>query len=89
MTREQKMRFRWLGPYQVTKAIPEKGTYVLAELDGAELGGTVAGNRLKKFHVREANPIEDFAYPASKVPDRVSMVFNLLRLRSELVMSSF
>ena len=51
MTREQKMRFRWLGPYQVTKAIPEKGTYVLAELDGAELGGTVAGNRLKKFHV--------------------------------------
>jgi hypothetical protein len=72
MTREQKMRFRWLGPYRVTKAIPEKGTYILAELDGAELGGTVAGNRLKKFHVRETNPIEDFAYPVSKVPNAAS-----------------
>jgi hypothetical protein len=28
------------------------GSYVLAEVDGAELGGTVAGNRLKLFHPR-------------------------------------
>jgi hypothetical protein len=28
------------------------GLYVLAEIDGAELGGTVAGNRLKLFHSR-------------------------------------
>jgi hypothetical protein len=72
MTREQKMRFRWLGPYRVTKAIIEKGTYVLAELDGAELGGTVAGNRLKKFHVRETNPIRNDTDPLSTVPNPVS-----------------
>jgi hypothetical protein len=28
------------------------GSYVLAEVDSAELGGTVAGNRLKLFHPR-------------------------------------
>ena len=72
MTREQKMRFRWLGPYRVSEAIPEKGAYVLEELDGARLGGTVAGNRLKKFHVRETNPIGDIAGRASKVPNAVS-----------------
>jgi hypothetical protein len=52
--------------------VPEKGTYVLEELDGARLGGTVAGNRLKNFHARETNPIGDFTSRASKVPDAVS-----------------
>jgi hypothetical protein len=64
MSREQKMHFRWLGPYRVKEAVPLKGTYVLEELNGAKLGGTVAGNRLKKFHPRtEKDP--EFAVPAS------------------------
>jgi len=75
MSRDQKMLFRWLGPYRVKKAITLKGTYVLEELNGAELGGTVAGNRLKRFHVRpEVRP--DFAVPASvsgKLPNRTSL----------------
>ena len=73
MSREQKMRFRWLGPYRVSKTIAEKGTYILEELNGAELGGTIAGNRLKKFHVRPEQP--DFAVPRpwyGNVPDRAS-----------------
>jgi len=64
MSRDQKMLFRWLGPYRIKKAIALKGTYILEELNGAELGGTVAGNRLKRFHVRpEVQP--DFAVPTS------------------------
>jgi Integrase zinc binding domain/RNase H-like domain found in reverse transcriptase/Reverse transcriptase (RNA-dependent DNA polymerase) len=53
MTRQNKLAFRWLGPYRVKIAIQRKGTFVLEELDGTELGGTVAGNRLKKFHERD------------------------------------
>lgn len=52
MSREQKMHFRWLGPYRVKEAIAQKGTYILEELNGEKLGGTIAGNRLKKFHAR-------------------------------------
>jgi len=33
----------------------------------------------------QSNRFRDFACPASKVPDRVSVVFNLLRLLSELI----
>jgi hypothetical protein len=75
MSRDQKMLFRWLGPYRVKKAIALKGTYVLEELNGVDLGGTVAGNRLKRFYVRpEVQP--DFAVPASvygKRPNRTSL----------------
>jgi len=74
MSRDQKMQFRWLGPYRVKEAIALKGTYTLEELNGAELGGTVAGNRLKRFYVRpEVQP--DFAVRASvygKLPIRTS-----------------
>ena len=43
-----KLAWRWLGPFRVMEANTEKGWYILAELDGAVLKGTVAGNRLKK-----------------------------------------
>jgi hypothetical protein len=52
MTRQNKLNFRWLGPYRVVHANPNKGSFTLAEVDGTELGGTVAGNRLKLFHPR-------------------------------------
>jgi hypothetical protein len=83
MSREQKMRFRWLGPYRVSEAIPEKGTYVLEELDGAKLGGTVAGNRLKKFHVRETNPISADPDPAWIDPNAVSATDSWHQMRDE------
>jgi hypothetical protein len=53
MSRNRKLSYKWLGPYRVKKAIPEKGTYILEEFDGTELSGTYAGNRLKKFVERE------------------------------------
>ena len=56
MSSEQKMHFRWLGPYKIKQAIPLKGTYILEELNGEVLGGTVAGNRLKRFHSRPEEP---------------------------------
>lgn len=39
-----------LGPYRIAKVVPEKGTYFLKELNGTCLLGTIAGNRLKRFH---------------------------------------
>ena len=49
-----KLTFRWLGPFRIADAIPEKGTYLLEELDGARMRGIVVGNRLKRFHSRSA-----------------------------------
>lgn len=53
MSRNMKLAYRWVGPYRIKEIIAGKGTFVLEELDGAQLGGTVAGNRLKKFFLRE------------------------------------
>jgi hypothetical protein len=52
MLREQKMHFRWLGPYRVKKAVALKGAYVLKELNGEKLKNTIAENRLKRFYPR-------------------------------------
>ena len=49
ISRNRKLSYKWLGPYCVQKAIPEKGTYILEEFDGTTLSGTYSGNRLKKF----------------------------------------
>jgi hypothetical protein len=49
MSWNQKLLYKWLGPYRVKKAISEKGTYILEEFDSTELSGIYAGNRLKKF----------------------------------------
>ena len=61
MSRNRKLSYRWLGPYRIQKAIPEKGTYILQEFDRTSLAGTYAGNRLKKFVKRNRFyiPIED------------------------------
>ena len=49
----RKLSFRWLGPYRITDAVKEKGTYMLEELDGSRLAGTFAGDRKKRFHLRQ------------------------------------
>ena len=49
MSQSRKLSYKWLSPYRVRKAIPDKGTYFLEEFDGTELAGTYSGNRLKKF----------------------------------------
>jgi len=61
MSRNRKLSYKWLGPYRVRKAIPEKGTYILEEFDGTQLAGTYLGNRLKKFVVRNRfyGPVTD------------------------------
>ena len=46
----RKLSFKWLEPYQICDAIKDKGTYILEELDGSQLAGIFAGDRLKKFH---------------------------------------
>ena len=50
---ENKLAYRWTGPYLILEALPILGTYVLGELDGTLLKGTYAGNRLKSFHSRQ------------------------------------
>lgn len=47
---DNKLAFRWLGPYQIQEANSLKGTYFLGELDGTPISGSIAGNRLKRFH---------------------------------------
>ena len=49
----QKLLFKWLGPYRICNAVKDKGTYVIEELDKLRLAGTFAGDRLKKFHLRQ------------------------------------
>ena len=46
-----KLADKWGGPYRVLKIL-DGGAYVLIELDGAELDGAYAGNRLKKYWLR-------------------------------------
>ena len=47
----RKLDIRWIGPYRI-REVRDNGSYLLAELDGTELRGSVAGNRLKRFCVR-------------------------------------
>jgi hypothetical protein len=52
------MYFKWLRPYKVKEAVPLKGTYILKELNSAELGNIVARNRLKRFYFRPKKELE-------------------------------
>jgi hypothetical protein len=52
-SRKRKLDYRWLGPYRIIAANPIKGNYTLAELDGTELKGTIAGFRIKPFVQRD------------------------------------
>ena len=49
----KKLVYKWMGPYHVRNAIPEKGTYELEEFDGTPVPGMHPGNWLKKFVKRE------------------------------------
>ena len=48
-----KLSFKWLGPYQICDADKDKGTDILEELDRLQLADAFAGDRLKKFHLRQ------------------------------------
>ena len=52
ISRAQKLRPRWKGPFRIAR-ITEKGTYFVEELDGTPLKNTFAGSRLKKFVQRK------------------------------------
>jgi hypothetical protein len=49
----KKLAYKWMGPYHIQRAIPEKGTYELEEFNGTPIPGTHSGNRLKKFVKRK------------------------------------
>jgi hypothetical protein len=52
-TRANKLDDKWTGPYRIF-SIPNDSTYYhLEELDGSQLAGTFAGNRLRRFFTRE------------------------------------
>lgn len=59
MSRDQKLSFRWLGPYRVRDVVEDRGTYLLEELDGAQLRGTYAGSRLKPFVQRQREQVQE------------------------------
>jgi hypothetical protein len=67
MSKRSKLAYRWLGPYRVRKAYQDKGTYLLEELDGTQLAGTFAGNRLKRFIQRDGFMVS--ADDMSELPD--------------------
>ena len=49
----RKLDNRWMGPYLIRVARLAFGTYLLDKLDGTELSGVYAGDRLKKIFQRE------------------------------------
>jgi len=49
MSQSRKLSYKWLSPYRVRKAIPDKGTYFLEEFNRTELASTYSSNHLKKF----------------------------------------
>ena len=53
--------------------ILKKKIYIFIKFNNIKLDNTVTSNRLKKFYIREANLIKDFAYPASKVPNTANI----------------
>ena len=53
-----KYRNRWAGPFKVRKCLPS-GAYLLSELNGADMRGTVAGNRVKLFYAQDGTPEMD------------------------------
>ena len=52
MSTKLKMAFKWLGPYLISEADKDKGTYKLKDLQGAALTGTFPGVHLKRFYLR-------------------------------------
>lgn len=57
-----RLEYMWSGPYRIATANAEKGYYGLEELDGTmiEIKKAVAGNRLRRFHLRDVNvPVEE------------------------------
>jgi len=48
----QKLKNRWNGPYKIREIRQDRGTYLLSELDGTEMKGIYAGDRIKKFNTR-------------------------------------
>jgi hypothetical protein len=59
MSNKFKLSMRWMGPYLIKEVNQEKGIYTLTELDGAQLAGTFAGNRIKRFYPRRAGDAAD------------------------------
>lgn len=57
MSRDRKLSSKWLGPYRVSMAGEERGTYKLEDLDGARFRRTTPGWRLKLFRQREAEDV--------------------------------
>ena len=55
----RKVDNRWMGPYLIRVACLDLSTYLLDEIDGTELSGVYAGDRLKKFFQREGIEPED------------------------------
>lgn len=53
-----KLRFKWLGPYQICNSVKDKGTYMLKKLDRLQLASKFAGDKLKKFHARHQIQID-------------------------------
>ena len=61
----RKLDFRWLGPYQIIGATPERNYFQLAELDGAPFRKTIHGDRLKKYYQpEESQPTQSTAEEA-------------------------
>ena len=48
----KKLENRWMGPYTITDMAEDRGTYMLAELDGTALSGVYLGEGLKEFFLR-------------------------------------
>jgi hypothetical protein len=57
--RQTKLSDKWRGPYRIREVAENSTFYRLEELDGVLLAPTFAGNRLKKFFMRDEQASEE------------------------------
>lgn len=57
-----KLIYKWLGLYQISRAMNPKGTYFLAEVEKHPISGSAAENILKQFYPRQISGVGEFTY---------------------------
>lgn len=69
----RKLAYPWLGPYTVKCQSGNTGSYYLLDSDGSEMMIPIAGNRLKKYHVRDNIQLSTLPFePIDKVEEDVT-----------------
>jgi hypothetical protein len=73
----RKLDDRWLGPYRVQKAWPDKGYYRLEDLNGVTFASTTRADRVKKFKELPSSVEGDILKGRLKIYPEVERIRNV------------